>query len=180
MTTTRWWFYIEKLYGYKHMLSYAYKRPVFMSFNQKDYIDNYNKQTYKMFPFRVRKDDKLVIDKLASVPNLNKYIYSLIDNDINPSVLTIKQIKERILPILAKHNIHEVYLYGSYARGEAKNTSDVDIYCEAGDIKTFIDQGFLEEELEESLGKKVDILFIGTSLNDFFKEQLEEDKIKLC
>lgn len=151
-----------------------------MSFNQKDYIDNYNKQTYKMFPFRVRKDDKLVIDKLASVPNLNKYIYSLIDNDINPSVLTIKQMKERILPILAKHNIHEVYLYGSYARGEAKNTSDVDIYCEAGDIKTFIDQGFLEEELEESLGKKVDILFIGTSLNDFFKEQLEEDKIKLC
>ena len=151
-----------------------------MSFNQKEYVDNYNKQTYKLFPFRVRKDDTSVMKKLASVPNLNKYIYSLIDNDINPSVLTIKQIKDRILPILAKHNIFEGYLFGSYARGEAKNTSDVDIYCESGDIKTFIDQGFLEEELEETLGKKVDILFIGTRLNDFFKEQLEADKIKLC
>lgn len=151
-----------------------------MSFNQKKYVDNYNKQNYKMFPFRVRKDDASVIDKLTSVSNLNKYIYSLIDNDIHPSVLTLKQIKDRILPILANHNIREVYLFGSYARGEAKNTSDIDIYCESGDIKTFIDQGFLEEELEKALGKKVDILFIGTRLNDFFKEQLEGDKIRLC
>lgn len=151
-----------------------------MSFNQKEYVENYNKKTYKMFPFRVRKDDKYVLDKLSSVPNLNKYIHSLIENDVNPDVLTIKQIKDRILPILAKHSIHEVYLFGSYARGEAKNTSDVDIYCEPGDIKTFIDQGFLEEELEESLGKKVDILFIGTRINDFFKEQLDGDKIRLC
>ena len=151
-----------------------------MSFNQKQYINNYNKATYKMFPFRVKKSDVSIIDKLTSVSNLNKYIYSLIDNDINPSVLTIKQIKDRILPILNKHGIHEVYLFGSYARGEAKNTSDVDIYCESGDIKTFIDQGFLEEELEEALGKKVDLLFIGTRLNDYFEKQLEEDRIRIC
>ena len=151
-----------------------------MSFNQKQYINNYNKAAYKMFPFRVKKSDASIIDKLTSVSNLNKYIYSLIDNDINPSVLTIKQIKDRILPILNKHGIHEVYLFGSYARGEAKNTSDVDIYCESGDIKTFIDQGFLEEELEEALGKKVDLLFIGTRLNDFFEKQLEGDKIRIC
>lgn len=150
-----------------------------MPFNQKEYVENYNKQTYKMFPFRVRKDDTQVIDKLASVSNLNKYIYSLIDNDINPDVLTIKQIKDRILPILAKHGIHEVYLFGSYARGEAKNTSDVDIYCESGDVKTFIDQGFLEEELEEALGKKVDILFIGTKIDSYFEEQLNIDKIRI-
>ena len=151
-----------------------------MSFVQKEYIDSYNKKTYKMFPFRVRKDDTSVIDKLASVPNLNKYIYSLIDNDINHDVLTIKEIKDRILPILARHNIREVYLFGSYARGEAKNNSDVDIYCEKGDIKTFIDQGFLEDELEESLGKEVDLIFIGTDLDDFFQEQLEGDKIRIC
>ena len=151
-----------------------------MPFNQKEYVEKYNKQNYKMFPFRVRKDDVSVLNKLASVPNMNKYIYSLIDNDINPGVLTIKQIKDKILPILAKHNIHEVYLFGSYARGEAKNDSDVDIYCEAGDIKTFIDQEFLEEELEESLDKKVDLLFIGTKLNDYFKKQMEADKIRLC
>ena len=151
-----------------------------MSFNQKKYIDNYNKNTYKMFPFRVKKDDIKVIEKLSSVPSMNKYIYSLIDNDINPTVLTIKQIKDRIIPVLLKHNIHEIYLFGSYARGEAKNTSDVDIYCESGDIKTFIDQGYLEDELVEALGKDVDIVFIGSRMDDFFKKQLEGDKIRIC
>ncbi len=151
-----------------------------MSFNQRAYIGSYNKSTYKLFPFRVRKDNSDVINKLKSVESLNGYINELIENDIHRKVLTIKQIKEKILPILEKHNIHEVYLFGSYARGEANNNSDVDIYCEAGDIRTFIDQGFLEDELVESLGKEVDIVFIGSKMDDYFKEQLEKDKIKLC
>lgn len=151
-----------------------------MAFNQKDYINDFNKNTYKMFPFRVRKDDTSILNKLINTSNVNKYIRTLIDNDINPGVLTLKQIKERILPILAKHDIHEVYLFGSYARGEAKNTSDVDIYCEPGDIKTLIDQGFLEDELVSALGKDVDVIFIGTQLSDYFMEQLEGDKIRLC
>ena len=151
-----------------------------MSFNQREYIDNYNKTNYKMFPFRVRKNDTKVIEKLTSVKNMNKYIYSLIENDINSKILTIKQLKERILPILKKHNISEVYLFGSYARGEANNSSDVDIYCVSGDIKTFIDQGYLEDELQEALGKEVDIVFIGSKMDDFFKSQLDKDKIKLC
>ena len=157
-----------------------YVRRTYMSFNQKEYIGNYNKDNYKLVPIRIRKDNVDITNKLESVPSVNKYILSLIDNDIHKDVLTIKQIKERILPILAKHNIHEVYLFGSYARGEANNKSDVDIYCEAGDIKTFIEQGFLEDELEEALGKEVDVIFIGSSLDDHFKEQLEGDKIRLC
>ncbi|MBO7574000.1 MAG: nucleotidyltransferase domain-containing protein [Bacilli bacterium] len=151
-----------------------------MAFNQQKYIDSFNKETYKMFPFRVRKDNIKVINKLNSVSNKNKYIVSLIENNIDPSVLTIKQIKTRMLPIMAKHNIHEVYLFGSYARGEATNKSDIDIYCESGDIKTLIDQGFFEDELEEALGKEVDIVFIGSLMDDYFRQQLEGDLIKLC
>ena len=151
-----------------------------MSFNQKQYINEFNKETYKMFPFRVRRDNIPVIKKLSNVRNKNKYIVELIENNINPSVLTLKQIKSAIMPILAKHGIHEVYLFGSYARGEANNKSDVDIFCESGDVKTLIDQGFLEDELTEALGKEVDIVFIGSMMDDYFKEQLEGDLIKLC
>lgn len=130
-----------------------------------------------MYPFRVRKDNISITDKLSSVSNINSYINSLIEKDLY--VLTIKQIKERILPVLSKHNIHEVYLFGSYARGEANRDSDVDIYCEPGEIKTFIQQGFLEDELKTALGKDVDIVFIGSKLDDYFKKQLEGDKIKI-
>jgi len=151
-----------------------------MAFNQKSYINSYNKETYKMFPFRVRRDEVDIIHKLKSVSSVNRYITSLIEKDIHPTVLTIKQIKERILPIMNKHNIHEVYLFGSYARGEANNSSDVDIYCESGDIRTFIDQGFFEDELNEALGKEVDVIFIGAAMDGYFKEQLEADKIRIC
>ncbi len=151
-----------------------------MSFNQKKYISEYNKETYAMFPFRVRKDNVDIVNKLKTVPNKNKYIFDLIENDINPSVLTLKQIKTKIMPIMAKHNIHEVYLFGSYARGEANNNSDVDIFCESGDVKTLIDQGFFEDELKEALGKEVDVIFIGSLMDDYFKSQMEGDLIKLC
>ena len=151
-----------------------------MAFNQQKYIDDFNKETYKMFPFRVRKDNIEVINKLNNVSNKNKYIVSLIENNINPSVLTIKQIKTRMLPVMAKHGIHEVFLFGSYARGEATNKSDIDIYCESGDVKTLVDQGFLEDELEEALGKEVDIVFIGSQMDDYFRQQLEGDLIKIC
>lgn len=157
-----------------------YEGIIGMAFNQQKYIDRFNKETYKMFPFRVRKDNVEVINKLNSVPNKNKYIINLIENNINPSILTIKQIKAAIMPVMAKHNIHEVYLFGSYARGEANSQSDVDIYCEKGDIRTLIDQGFLEDDLVEALGKEVDVIFIGSQMDDYFKQQLEGDLIKLC
>ena len=151
-----------------------------MSFNQKQYISNYNKETYKMFPFRVRKDNDIVINKLNNIRNKNKYITELIEKDVNPSVLTIKQIKNIIMPILASHGIKEVYLFGSYARGEANNDSDVDIYCESGDVKSLYDCVDLNEELKNALKKEVDVIFIGSEMNEFFEEQMRGDLIKLC
>lgn len=151
-----------------------------MNFNQIDYIKNYNKSIYKTIPFRVRKDNLDIIKKLKSVESINGYINELIENDVHRNILTIKEIKNRILPIFKKHNINEAYLFGSYARGEAKNNSDVDIYCESGDVKTLIKQGFLEDELTNALKKDVDIVFIGSRMDNNFKAQLEGDKIRIC
>ncbi len=151
-----------------------------MAFNPRQYINKYNKDNYKLIPIRVRKDSELVLQKLNEVKSVNNYIISLVENDITPNVLTLKQIKDKIKPILNKYGIFEIYLFGSYARGEAKANSDVDIYCEPGKIKTLIDQGKLEEELTKSLGKNVDLIFTHTKIDDFFKSQIEKDLIKLC
>ena len=164
-----------------HMLSYVKEEQSFMPFDQKSYINSYNKNTYKTILFRVRKDNEKVMKKLNSIRNVNKYILQLIGDDIEPAVLTIKQIKDRIKPVMEKHGIRDVYLFGSYARGEATNKSDVDIYCEPGDVQTLIDEVTVEEELAAALGKDVDVLFFGTTFStDFFKEQLDADKIKIC
>ena len=53
-------------YGYN--LSAVQKRTNGLPFNQKKYVSEFNKETYKMFPFRVRKDNAKVIDKLEMEP----------------------------------------------------------------------------------------------------------------
>lgn len=147
-----------------------------MSFNQTEYINSFNKNNYKMYQFRVRKTDIQLIKHLDSIDNRNNYILSLINND----VYTIKKIKNIIKPILNSYGINEIYLFGSYARGEAKQNSDIDIYCEKGNIRTLLDEGKLIEDLETALNKQVDIVFIDSYINDYFKEQIMEDMIKLC
>ena len=157
-----------------------YVRGDNMSFNQNEYISNFNKNNYKMYQFRVKKSDDNIIKYLDNIENRNGYIVSLINTDLNKSIYTIKEIKTIIKPILNKYGITEIYLFGSYARGEANKSSDIDIYCNKGNVKTFIDQGLLEDELEKDLNKKVDIIFDSSYIDDYFKMQIMEDMIKLC
>lgn len=151
-----------------------------MTSNQLNYISRYNKNNYKMYQFRIKKSDENLIKKLDSVSNRNSYLTSLILDDIDPQVLTIKQIKDRIKPVIEKHGIKDVYLFGSYARGEANRNSDVDIYCDSGNIRGLWELSSFESELKEALGKDVDIITIGSRMHDIFKQQLEEDMIKIC
>lgn len=148
-------------------------------FDQKKYIEKYNKENYKMYQFRVRKDSP-VIDILDNTENRNKYIVSLIENKEKTNILTIKQIKKMIKPILYKYGIKDINLFGSYARGEANSSSDVDIYCDKGKIENLIQQGKMEDELEKALGKEVDVVFNTSKMDSFFKKQIMEDMIKLC
>ena len=151
-----------------------------MDVNRANYISKFNKENYKMYPFRVKKSDTRLIDKLETVSNRNSYLTNLILEDIEPSILTIKQIKERIKPVMERHGIKNVYLFGSYARGEANRNSDVDIYCDSGDVDTLFKAVAFNDELEEVLGKKVDVVTIGSRMHEFFRQQLEEDMIKIC
>lgn len=150
-----------------------------MGSNKLKYIANFNKENYKMYQFRVKKSDKELIGKLDAVSNRSKYLTNLVLEDIKSGILTIKQIKDLIRPIMLKHNIKDVYLFGSYSRGEANRDSDVDIYCDKGDVRSLYDEVAFKEELEVALNKKVDVVTIGSHMHDYFRQQLEKDLIKL-
>ena len=51
-------------------------------FNQQKYINSFIKDNYKELKIRIRKDDKLLLNKLNEVDNVTKYISSLIVEDI--------------------------------------------------------------------------------------------------
>ena len=47
-------------------------------------------------------------------------------------MLTIEEIKSYIIPVVEKYPVERVILFGSYARGDASDTSDVDLVVESG------------------------------------------------
>ena len=78
--------------------------------------------------------------------------------DEEHGLLTINQIKEICKEVFDKYDIEFAYLFGSYAKGKQKPTSDVDIMI-CSDI-TGLDYFGLVEELRESLHKKVDLIVL--------------------
>lgn len=149
-------------------------------FDQSKYIADFNKKNYKVYSFRIKRDEKLLLEYMDSVSNKNSFITSLIKKEMEGPILTLKEIRNAITPILHQWGINEIYLFGSYSRGEATAKSDVDIYCDSGNVKGLYDVVELKEELEAALSKKVDLIFTSTKLNDFFMEHMKEDLIKLC
>jgi len=90
---------------------------------------------------------------------------------------SIQKIKSIILPILRKNKIKEAGIFGSYARGEQKKNSDVDIIVELGKSMGF-EFVSMAEDLEEALHKKVDLLTY-QSMHPLLKERILNDEIKI-
>ncbi len=55
------------------------------------------------------------------------------------SKINFEEIKKKIAPILKKYNVTKAGIFGSYARGEQKRNSDVDILIEIGDWADFFE-----------------------------------------
>ncbi len=66
--------------------------------------------------------------------------------------------RNEILRIAAKHGVQRIRLFGSVARGQASPTSDVDFLIEVGPKHSAFFPGGLVVELEELLGRKVDVV----------------------
>ena len=82
-------------------------------------------------------------------------------------VYTIEQLRERIAPVAEKYQLRAVYLFGSYAKGEATDESDVDILVDRTDsiVNGWIIGG-LYNDLCESVGKKVDVVTTHALIQD--------------
>lgn len=75
------------------------------------------------------------------------------------TISSIPTIKKKVLPILKRHDVKRAAIFGSFARGEAKANSDVDLLIEyKSKDKSLFDLVDLKSDLEEILGRKVDIV----------------------
>jgi predicted nucleotidyltransferase len=74
----------------------------------------------------------------------------------------IEEIKQKILPILQLYGAKRAGLFGSYVRGEMREDSDIDILVEIEKDISLLDFVGLKLQIEEILGKKVDLVEYNT------------------
>ncbi len=91
---------------------------------------------------------------------------------------TIREIKNTVARLAEQYGAERIYLFGSYARGDVKPSSDVDLRIDKGRIRGLFALGGLRSDLEESLGLPVDLLPTD-SLDDKFLGLIRKEEILL-
>ena len=80
-------------------------------------------------------------------------------------VLTIEDIKSKVVPLCDQYPVERLGLFGSYARGEADEESDIDLVVEMNKSVSMLQFLKLEADLELTLGKEIDLTESNSLIN---------------
>jgi predicted nucleotidyltransferase len=105
---------------------------------------------------------------------------------MSEKIYTIDEIRELIVPVAKKHGIKRVFLFGSYARGDADSSSDIDLRIDTPNISTLFELGEVYADFEEAIGKSLDLVTTETLRNNIddpltrsFIKSIRKDEILL-
>lgn len=93
-------------------------------------------------------------------------------------MLTIDRIKKTVSKYGKRYGIKSAYLFGSYAKGNANENSDVDILIERGNIDNLYDLSGFRLDIIDELGTDVDVITTGSIRPRFFN-LIKDDRILL-
>lgn len=91
-------------------------------------------------------------------------------------MLSLEEIKQKIEPVCQKYGVKKVYLFGSYARGEATDMSDIDIRIEKGNIKDLFMMVGFRLDIISALDKEIDLISIVPE-SKTFKTNINDDEV---
>ena len=93
---------------------------------------------------------------------------------------TIEKIREKVIPLAKKYGVKKISLFGSYARGEADEKSDLDFLFDSGNgkIKTLLNYIEFVYALEDEFKRHVDLVSEGISDKEFLSE-IKNDEVIL-
>ena len=94
---------------------------------------------------------------------------------MNP-IYTVDEIKQITYEIAKKHGVGRIFLFSSYARGDANSDSDLDFRIDRGKIKGLFALGGLYADLEESFEIPIDIV-VSDSLNEEFIREISNEEV---
>lgn len=93
-------------------------------------------------------------------------------------VTNAEEIKEKARPILKEEGVIHASLFGSIVRGEAKESSDIDILVDLPRGTTLFDLVGIKIRLEKSLGREVDVITYN-SIDPLLKDNILKDQLQI-
>ena len=87
----------------------------------------------------------------------------------------VAEIKKKIDPVCRHYGVDKVFLFGSYARGEATEQSDIDLRVDLGDMLRGLDVAGFYADVEDALGRRVDIMTTRQLLKKFLQSIRSEE-----
>ncbi|MBS7611364.1 nucleotidyltransferase family protein [Candidatus Bathyarchaeota archaeon] len=89
--------------------------------------------------------------------------------------MELEQVKDKIIPVLRRYGVKRASVFGSFARGEEKEDSDIDILVEFEGEKSLLDLAGLKIDLEEALRRRVDVLTYN-SLHPLLRDRILQEQ----
>ena len=97
----------------------------------------------------------------------------------NNQKYSIDEIQKALIPIARKYEVKRIAIFGSYARGEADASSDIDLHLiETGGLWGYFKLYSFKHELEACFGRAVDVLTTG-AMDDEVLERVRKEEVLL-
>ena len=103
-------------------------------------------------------------------------------------IYSIEEIAARVAPIAEAYGLRSIYVFGSYARNEATEHSDIDLLIDTTgtNLRSLLSLGQLYCDLEAALQKKIDLITLSSleqspalSSETLSRENVNNEKVKL-
>ena len=97
---------------------------------------------------------------------------------MSDKIYSLEEIKSIAAPIAKQYGVDAMYLFGSYARGEATETSDLDFRIERGRIRSLYTLSAMQQDLSAAFCKDIDLI-TSQNLDPTFAFSLSHEEIPI-
>ena len=90
--------------------------------------------------------------------------------------MSLDEVRRQVLPVLERHDVVRAAIFGSFARGDIEKDSDIDFVVELPGNKSLLDLVSLQLDLQEMLGREVDVLTY-RSLHPRIRDRILQEQV---
>lgn len=102
----------------------------------------------------------------------------MVEQTDNITIYTIQELRDIVVPFVEQRGFKWARLFGSYARGDASGTSDVDVLVDRGDARAIAVCG-LANHIYQATGKRADVFDINELEASPFRDSVLRDAVAL-